>query len=181
MDQQNPTVDRQQRITPVLVGDGTEVAWLADDGQVVSFPAADATVHITDRRVVVAARAGTSGEAPVVTQVDHLALGGIRYVKAAEPGGQGTVEVAALAGDPPRPETTLVVRVDEADVEAIAHGVYARARSAQVREDVRPLTPESLRALEEVVFVRDGDEYLADFSRSGISLADLADRTRSRL
>ncbi len=178
MDQQSATLDRQQRITPRLVADGSEVAWLADDGQVVSFPAAAGTVHVTDRRVVVVDRTGT---APVVTQVDHMALGGVRYVKATEPGGRGSVEIAALIGEPPRPEVTIVVSVAEDDVEAVAHGIYARARSAQVREDVRPLTADALRCLEEVVFVRDGDEYHADFTGSGITLTDLADRTRGRL
>ena len=172
MDQQDATLDRQQRITPVLVGDGSEVAWLADDGQVVSFPATDATVHLTDRRVVVVARTGGS---PAVTQLDYLALGGIRYVKAAEPTGRGSVHVAGIT------ETTFAVSLEGDDVEAVAHGIYARARSAQVREDVRPLTPDALRALEQVTFVRTGEEFLADFSGSGITLAELADRTRSRL
>jgi hypothetical protein len=179
VDEQSAALDRQQRITPVLVGDGSEVAWLADDGQVVSFPAVDATVHVTDRRVVVVAGCGGAA-APVVAQLDHLSLAGIRYVKAADPGGRGTVEIAALTGEPPRPEVTIVVSLIEDDVEAVAHGIYARARSAQVREDVRPLTPAALRVLEDVRFVRDGDEYLADFTGSGISLSDLAARTRSR-
>jgi hypothetical protein len=178
VDQQSTTLDRQQRINPVLAADGSEVAWLPDDGQVVSFPATDATVHVTDRRVVAVSR-GADG--PVATQVDYLALGAVRYVKAPQPGGQGTVEISALAGDPPAPEVRIAVSALEDDVEAIAHGVYARARSAQVREDVRPLSPPALRALEEVTFVRTGDEYLADFTRSGISLAELSERTRSRI
>ena len=176
--------------------DGQDMAFpavgsgLAIDGHTFApRPGAEgASVYVTDRRVLLVlpdvdpatvpdggGDAGSPETLRLACQVDFLCLSELRSAPAADGTGRETLSFASRTGaaDPPAARVVSVT-ADAVEVDMIVQSVWARARSAQFRASLRPLTEEGRQALLEASFRGEDGAQVARFGAAALSLAEIA-------
>src|SRR4051812_44881936 len=106
----------------------------------------------------------------LAAQIDYLSLALIRYYQTTIWGARSILSIAAHTGEP-APRVLEIVETSlsrKEDIAAIAGDILSRAKLAQEREDLRPLTDVQRRAVAEAAFRPSNDAFIASLGESCI-------------